>query len=398
MTGAPVIGREDDGTLSWRRYGRRVPQQTRPRLAGRLRPGHWVAIDVVAAVLLMAVGMASVRPGTLGPLTVVAMTAPLAVRRLWPVPVFGVVLVFSALAPQFDVIRDADLSRAMALYLLLVLLPEWPAAFAAVAALATTLGTILAAYDFRLDEAAGPMFSGGLIMTTIGAVAVAVRLHRRYVTSERDQAAERAVAQERLRIARELHDVLAHGMSVITIQAGVARHVFEVRPQEALRALEAIEDSSRSSLTELRQMLTTLRTEEPVLDPAPRLADLGALVARTNAVGVPVEVRLQGRPRPLPPGMELSAYRIVQEALTNVVKHAGPARADVLLHYEPETLTIEVTDDGAGTVRQAGAGHGLVGMRERVAVYGGRLDAGPLPSPRSGFGVRARLPLGKGPA
>jgi signal transduction histidine kinase len=371
-----------------------------------LRPGHWVTIDVVAAAALAAVGMASVRPTPLGVLAVLAMTVPLAVRRWWPVPVFAVVLVFSAVAPQFDVIRDADLARAMALYPILVLMPEWVAAGAALAALATTLLTILAAYGFRLDEAAGPMFSGGLIMTTIGAVAVAVRLHRRYVGSQREQAAERAVALERLRIARELHDVLAHGMSVITIQAGVARHVFEVRPQEALRALEAIEDSSRSSLTELRQLLTALRTEDtdgdagPALDPAPSLGDLELLVSRTGAAGVPVEVRVCGPRRALPAGMELSVYRIVQEALTNVVKHAGSARAEVALRYEPRSLIVEVVDDGrgAGAGGRAGSGHGLLGMRERVAVYGGLLSAGPLEPPRSGFRVRAELPLEAGPA
>jgi signal transduction histidine kinase len=408
------IGREDDGPAAdvparRHRYLGRVSKKPRPRLAARLRPGHWVAIDVLAAALLTAVGMISVRPGALGFLTVLAMTAPVAVRRIWPLPVFCVVLAFSAVAPQFDVFRDADLARAMALYPVLVLMPEWLAVGAAVASLATTLLATLAAYQFQVDDAAGPMFSGGLIMTTVGATGIAVRLNRRYVRSQRDQAAERAVAQERLRIARELHDVLAHGMSVITIQAGVARHVFEVRPQETRRALEAIEDTSRSSLTELRQMLTALRAEEagstagagPVLDPAPSLADLDTLVARASTAGIPVEVRALGRPRPLPPGMELSAYRIIQEALTNVVKHAGSARAEVVLCYQPRSLTIEITDNGGGGRRpgaEADPGHGLLGMRERVAVYGGRLHAGPLPPPESGFQVSAHLPLAEGPA
>ena len=409
-----VIGREDDGPVAdvsarRHRYGGRMPKDPRPRPVARLNPGHWVAIDVVAAALLTAVGMIGVQRGTFGWLTVLAMTAPVAVRRIWPLPVFCVVLAFSAVAPQFDVFRDADLARAMALYPILVLMPEWLAVSAALAALATTLLATLAAYQFQVDDAVGPMFSGGLIMTTVGATGIAVRLNRRYVGSQRDQAAERAVAQERLRIARELHDVLAHGMSVITIQAGVARHVFEVRPQETRRALEAIEDTSRSSLTELRQMLTALRTEEagridgggPALDPAPSLADLDTLVARTNTAGVPVEVRARGLPRPLPPGMELSAYRIIQEALTNVVKHAGSARAEVVLCYQPRSLTIEVTDNGGGAGRRPGAvadlGHGLLGMRERVAVYGGRLSAGPLAPPESGFRVRAHLPLADGP-
>ena len=159
-------------------------------------------------------------------------------------------------------------------------------------------------------------------------------------------------------------------------------------------------------------MLTALRTEDagsttddgPVPDPAPSLTDLDALVARTAAAGIPVEVRARGERRPLPPGMELSAYRIIQEALTNVVKHAGPARAEVVLCYQPRSLTIEVTDDGGGPGRRAAAGpgaghgHGLLGMRERVAVYGGRLDAGPRRPPRPGFRIRAELPLGEGPA
>jgi signal transduction histidine kinase len=157
-------------------------------------------------------------------------------------------------------------------------------------------------------------------------------------------------------------------------------------------------------------MLTALRAEEadgavgagPVLDPAPSLADLDTLVARAGTAGIPVEVRALGRPRPLPPGMELSAYRIIQEALTNVVKHAGSARAEVVLCYQPRSLTIEITDNGGGAGRRPGAeadpGHGLLGMRERVAVYGGRLRAGPLPPPESGFQVSAHLPLAEGPA
>jgi signal transduction histidine kinase len=154
-------------------------------------------------------------------------------------------------------------------------------------------------------------------------------------------------------------------------------------------------------------MLTALRTDEtggPVLDPAPGLADLDTLVARTSDAGVPVTVRARGVRRALPPGMELSAFRIVQEALTNVVKHAGSARAEVVLCYQPRCLTIEVTDDGQGTGRRpgngpaSGRGHGILGMRERVAVYGGRLSAGPLPPPESGFRVRAQLPLTDVPA
>ncbi|MDR6319337.1 sensor histidine kinase [Actinoplanes couchii] len=377
-----------------------MPPESRPRL----RPVHWVAVDVAVAVLLAVVDLHAVRGGVLGWLTVLAMTVPLAARRIWPVPVFAVVMVFSALAPQFEVSRDAHLVRALALYPVLLVAPRWIAAAAASVALTTTVLASLAMAEFRMAEAAWSMFNGVLFLTTAGAIAIAVRLQRRftdsqrrYVAAQREQAAERAVTEERLRIARELHDVLAHGMSVITIQASVARHVFEQRPWEARRALETIEDSSRGSLAELRQMLTALRAD-PLLDPAPTLSDLEALVARTAAAGVPVEVRSRGEQRPLPAGMELSVYRIIQEALTNVVKHAGPARAEVLLWYQPESLTVEVTDDGGGSVadrrdRGGEPGHGLLGMRERVAVYGGRLDAGPLPPPGRGFRVHARLPL-----
>ena len=383
-----------------------MPKDPRPRLPERLRPGHWVAVDVVAAALLTAVGMVSVEPELLGYLLVPAMAAPVAARRIWPVPVFCVVVAISVVVPQFGVLRDADLARAMVVYPILVLMPEWIAVGAAITVLAATLLANLAAFRFDVDDAAGPMFSGGLTMTTVCAIGVAVRLNRRYVTSQRVQAAERAVTRERLHIARELHDVLAHGISVIAIQAGVARHVFEVRPQEARRALAAIEDTSRSSLAELRQILTALRTDEtgrdsdggPVLDPMPGLADLGTLVARTAIAGVPVEMRACGVRRELPPGLELSAYRIVQEALTNVVKHAGPARAEVVLDYQPQALTIEITDSGRGAGRSPGAGHGILGMRERVAVYGGELSAGPLPPPDTGFRVCARLPLADGPA
>ncbi len=390
-----------------------------------MRPGHWVAIDGMIAALLTAVGLWSAEHDALGYLVVVSMTVPVAARRIWPVPVFGVVLFFSALAPQFGVLRDADLARAMAVYPILLLMTEWIAAGAAVVVVATTVLANLAAFRFDLEAGAGPAFSGGLTMVTACAIGIAVRLHRRYLAGQREQAAERAVTRERLHIARELHDVLAHGISVITIQAGVARHVFEMRPQEALRALTAIEDTSRSSLAELRQMLTALRTDDdhggdgdgsdgPELDPMPSLADLGTLAERTTAAGAPVDVQVRGDQRALPPGLELSAYRIVQEALTNVVKHAGPARAEVVLHYLPEALTIEVTDDGHGgdgghgarvtgrppgpgrptiTGRPSGAEHGILGMRERVAVFGGHLSAGPLPPPESGFRVWARLPL-----
>jgi signal transduction histidine kinase len=206
----------------------------------------------------------------------------------------------------------------------------------------------------------------------------------------------RAVAEERLRIAQELHDVVAHSMSVIAVQAGVGAHVLETNPSEARHALENIATASRSTLNEMRRLLGVLRNEDGDTAehaPAPRLEDLPALVSRVEASGVAVELAVQTPPHELPPGVSLSAYRIVQEALTNVLRHAGAARARVDVRHEDGSLAIEVSDDGRGLAAMAASdrsGHGIVGMQERVACYGGTLHTGPRPG--GGFVVRARIP------
>jgi signal transduction histidine kinase len=215
----------------------------------------------------------------------------------------------------------------------------------------------------------------------------------------RAEQARRAVAEERLRLARELHDVVAHSISVIAVQSGVGAHVAKTQPEEAAKALAAIEATSRAALTELRRLLGVLRQEgdpQGSLAPVPGLDDLDGLLAEVAKAGLGVRLRVEGTPSPLPAGVDLSAYRIVQEALTNVVKHAGPARAQVVVGYGDRDVTVEVTDDGRGVVAptgdgQAGVGHGLIGMRERVAVFGGDLEVGPRPG--GGFRVAARLPL-----
>jgi signal transduction histidine kinase len=215
----------------------------------------------------------------------------------------------------------------------------------------------------------------------------------------RAELAHRAVAEERLRLARELHDVVAHAISVIAVQSGVGAHVASTQPQEAAKALAAIEATSRAALTELRRLLGVLRQEgEPQgsLAPVPGLADLDGLLAEVAKAGLAVRLRVEGTPAPLPAGLDLSAYRIVQEALTNVVKHAGPARAQVTVGYRDQEVMLEVTDDGRGAVTlvsdgPARVGHGLIGMRERVAAFGGDLEVGPRPG--GGFRVAARLPL-----
>ncbi|RPE41354.1 signal transduction histidine kinase [Streptomyces sp. Ag109_O5-1] len=218
----------------------------------------------------------------------------------------------------------------------------------------------------------------------------------RHLRAEQAERARRAVAEERGRIARELHDVVAHHMSVISVQAGLARFVFETNPGKARGALGTIADTSGEALEELRRMLQVLREEDPRAAeraPMPTLERLAELVERVRSGGLPVEFTVDGEPRPLPPGVELCAYRVVQEALTNVLKHAGRAHARVLLRYGPHELTVSVLDDGEGVnpdrVR-TGAGHGLIGMRERAKLYGGTISVGPRPE--GGFAVELTLP------
>ncbi|GHD72881.1 hypothetical protein GCM10010317_083730 [Streptomyces mirabilis] len=218
----------------------------------------------------------------------------------------------------------------------------------------------------------------------------------RRLREEQTERARRAVADERGRIARELHDVVAHHMSVISVQAGLARFVFDSDPAKARGALGTIADSSGDALEELRRMLQLLREEDPRAPdgaPMPTLARLAELVDRVRAGGVPVELAVEGTPRPLAPGVELCAYRVVQEALTNVLKHAGRAHARVALGYGQHELTVSVMDDGEGVIPDTvptGAGHGLIGMRERAKLYGGTLSLGPRAE--GGFAVELALP------
>ncbi|MEV5173416.1 sensor histidine kinase [Streptomyces flaveolus] len=218
----------------------------------------------------------------------------------------------------------------------------------------------------------------------------------RRLRAEHAERARRAVAEERGRIARELHDVVAHHMSVISVQAGLARFVFDSDPGKARGALGTIADTSREALEELRRMLQVLREEDPEAPqraPMPTLDRLGELVDRVRGGGLPVDLAVEGTARPLPPGVELCAYRVVQEALTNALKHAGPAHARVELRYGTQELTVRVTDDGEGAdpdrMRTSG-GHGLIGMRERATLYGGTISVGPRTE--GGYEVRLTLP------
>jgi signal transduction histidine kinase len=384
------------------------------------RLGEAVTLDRAAAIVFTAIlflGFGEVVPQLwLRLLLAVAVSAPLALRRYHPLVVLGVVLA----API--VVEAAARST--------VSWPFLPAAFAlsqvafayrrrtSFTTVCAVLGVVAAAgVAVRLAGRPGATDAVGICMMMVIAWGIGHTVRQQQVAAaeRQEQAAQRAVAEERLRIARELHDVVAHSMSVIAVQASFGHYVIGSRPDEAATALGAIGTTTREVLTEMRLLLGVLRQgtpdtggaelqpdEEDPLLPAPGLADLDRLVTRTADAGVLAEVTLRGTRRELPPGIDLSVYRIIQEALTNVVKHARTSRCQVALDYGDDELGIEITDHGAedavsAEVVPAGAGlgthrgHGLIGMRERVNLYGGRFTAAPLP-PR-GFRVTARIPL-----
>ena len=224
--------------------------------------------------------------------------------------------------------------------------------------------------------------------------AAALEAETERLAHERDERARAAVAAERARIARDLHDVIAHSVSVMTVQGGAARLLLDQDAQRAREPLLAVEETGHQAMAEMRRLLGVVHAEDdaPALAPQPGLADLEALTEQLRQAGLPVALEVQGAPKALAPGLELAGYRIVQEALTNALKHAGPARAWVTVRYDPDALVLEIADDGSGSGGDGGgSGHGLVGMRERVGLYGGELVAGTRPG--GGFAVRARLPL-----
>lgn len=212
---------------------------------------------------------------------------------------------------------------------------------------------------------------------------------------EREAAARVAVAEERSRIARELHDVVAHAVSVIVLQVGAVRHRMPKTATADREALRNVEDAGRTALAEMRRLLNAMREEgdQPEFMPHPGLDDLDRLARDVEAAGLAVEVRVVGQPGALPPGLDLSAYRIVQEGLTNALKHSGAGKVEVTITYGPAELRLEVRDDGAGDRGTGGGpGYGLVGIRERVKIFGGEMSAAPAPG--GGFLVRASLPIG----
>jgi signal transduction histidine kinase len=384
-----------------------------PPLFLRMRPALQLIGDLmIAACLVVTAVLAAQIPSEegLGPLPVIAglaMGLPMAVRRRWPCSVLAIVAGTSALAiavgwipPHAAVVPD--LLLVFAIYPVALTAP----ARRATAALALSAGGICAAVLYAVATEPHPNWGRSLpLLGSQLVVPVGVWVVGRAVRARRDyesRAAQQVLTDERLRIARDLHDGVAHCLSVITVQASVAVHVADERPAEAGSALSVIEATSREAARELRRMLGLLRDvdDDPQdatrLEPAPTADRLAELADQARSAGVGVELRVGAGLDAIPATIGLAVYRIVQESLTNVIKHAAPARCQVRVDRTDHAVDIEVTDDGDKAPTGHPPGHGLIGMRERVAVYGGEFTAAPLSG--GGFRVHARLPLEAVPA
>jgi signal transduction histidine kinase len=394
------------------------------RLGEQLRRIPALAVDAaLTAAVAVANGFAiaaeseagSKSPDALAYLLGVAIAAPLLVRRRWPL---GMLLVSAVLLTAYHALDYPAIGLAVplgvALFTAVLAGHLWEAATA-------SLGLVLLGIGFRaLEEGeslvsvvgSGTVDDVALLVATM-ALAEMVRTRRAWLAevqerlrrteADREREAQRRVEQERLRIAQELHDVLAHTIAVIGVQAGVATEALTDSPADAQASLQAIRERTREALSELRATVGVLRErrEGAPRSPAPRLAQLEELVGMAADAGVQVDVSVTGSARSLPAIVELAAYRIIQESLTNVIRHAGARRATVSIGYEPDAVMVRVDDDGRGSANGAAAvaeGHGLVGMRERAGAIGGRFEAGPAPHPSRGFRVRAWLPTEPRPA
>jgi signal transduction histidine kinase len=382
-----------------------------------LRRWQLVVIDVLAAAVITllpvyttlgtALGLSS---GTAVVVWLVALTVsvPLVVRRRWPISVLGVVLA-SAIVAKWLGMSGATTVLAVAVALYPVALsvgPRRSAAALGAALLGVTLAAVLTAtvlappfllvapnmewFNIQIDPLSSLVFS----WFTIGAgwaLGRSFRARREYTNHIAEHRAQQAVSEERLRIAREMHDVVAHSIGVIVMKAAVANHVYGTRPEESREALGVIESVSRSALTDIQRVLGSLRSAgEADLAPSPDLDELPKLVENARLADVQVELDRETIPA-LPAAVQLSAYRIVQEALTNIIKHAAtPARCTIRITAESGELHLAVIDDGTPRRPVGAPGHGLIGMRERAALHHGTLVAGWQPN--GGFAVRARLP------
>jgi signal transduction histidine kinase len=369
------------------------------------------ALYALPVVVLVVVGQIEVwsttldvHPRALTAAVVLVMTLALLWRRRQPLAVAAVVFAGLVIASLAWDVMDNFVSPFGALLVAIYSI----AAYAPFRTAAVVYGLLIA---FILSGALfdnrpiGDLLWVASILTGVWAAGRGVHLRQQRVSAladhaialehERDAKARAAVAEERIRIARELHDVVAHGISVIVLQARGGRKVIDPREAEAREAFEEIETTAQQALDEMRRLLGMLRRqdEELALGPQPSLVNLDALAASVREAGLPVDVVVKGKVDGLPPAVDLSAYRLVQEALTNALKHAGPAHARVFVNCSGDEVEVEVTDDGHGVNGNglSTGGHGLTGMRERVSMLGGEIDVGPRDS--GGFALRARLPL-----
>ena len=390
----------------------------RTSLVARFRRLSPVAVDGLLAVALLAIDLTAFltvpRPecgcvkdsDALGVAILALGNVPIAWRRRFPIAVLF--LTFAALTSHeaIDFPEAPILSPYFAIYTVGASRERRPSAIAA----GTAVSVYLAAYVsgvLRHETPPISLASNFLFVTAFWVLGISVRTVRAYATEledragrlerEQEERARRAAVDERGRIARELHDVVAHNVSVMVLQAGGARRVLDSRPERTREALNSIERTGRQALTEMRRLLGVLRQEDEgngPLEPPPGIDRLDNLVSQIGEAGLPVDVLLEGHPRPLPVGLDVSVYRIIQEALTNALRHAGPARAKVLVRYGDHDLQVRVTDDGRGIPGSGGdgsSGQGLIGMRERVALFGGEFEAGPTPG--GGYAVSVRLPI-----
>jgi signal transduction histidine kinase len=402
---------------------------------------HPRLVDGVPAALLLLLGVATVigratrtevvsqdgRTGVLSPasasvgwppavlllLILLGLAVPVIFRRTYPVQAFTVAAVAGALQVVFV---TTPLVTDLAILILLYTLAAYRPRRRSIVGLCVCLAGSLVAVARWLppqDGLAQKALFGGVIFSGTALVAWvlgdSMRYRRAYLTAledraarlerERDAQAQIAAAAERARIARELHDVIAHNVSVMVVQADGASYALRSEPDRTAHALTAISQTGRQALAEMRRLLGILRSDDQQADlaPVPGLDQLRELLDQARRAGMSVSFTLEGAARPLPEGAELAAYRVVQESLTNTRKHGGlAAAAAVTLRYEPDALVLEVTDDGLGAAAVGdGPGHGLTGMRERIEMYGGTVQAGPLPG--GGYQVTARLPDTAGP-
>jgi signal transduction histidine kinase len=396
MTAAPRLA---SSTL-WRRLRELDPRIVDPAIAGSTLvlgliamagatadATHPRSLDVLA-YLLTVVGFGSLAVRSRVPLVTMGLTALAATAySALEYPENG--LPIAAMIALYTVASRNPRRQPLLALGVVALVLGWLAVVGAQGLDATGLVTNLAVF--------GIAYATGRYVQVRRAYTTQLELRAVDAEQQRRHEAERAVAEERMRIARELHDVVAHAMSVVAVQSGIAAHVIDERPAEARSMLETINGTSREALEEMRRLLGVLRAEGEAasaeLAPAPSLGDLGPLINSIESTGITVDVTVVGDPVALPSGLDLAAFRIAQEALTNVVKHAGPSAVEVQIRYGPDELGLDISDDGRGAVLEldsVGGGHGLVGMRERVELYGGSLSTGPRTG--GGFRVTARLP------